>query len=79
MSIEVKNIKEPARPFLRRNDLKMGTLYKLAPPDDYPTVYTLGISGQLIWFEQGRIGVAFRDANEKFILAPEGTEVLLKA
>ena len=79
MSIEVTNVVHKLTT-VGTDEFKGGVLYKLAPSEgDYSTIYTKATNGMIVWFEEGRVGVRAGDMKEKFVEAPAGTQVLLKA
>ena len=86
MSVEVTNVPQSPQLFAQK-DMKPGVLYKKAE-GCYSTVYTVTLGGDMIWFESGggndRIGSGNRKEQaslncDRYILAPAGTQVLLKA
>jgi hypothetical protein len=69
-------------------EMKTGTLYKLIDEKgnirEVCTIYTRSLSGDMVWFENGRIGTNFigtnfYEINVRFAEAPRGTEVILRA
>jgi hypothetical protein len=63
--------------------LTVGKLYRALQHDGTPyepvtTLYTGTVNGTIVWFESNRCGTYYTGGNErKFILAPEGSEVVL--
>lgn len=83
MPITVTN--PPQLKLYKASQLEKGKLYKIRKKDDteddtfYLTVYTKSVTGHIVWFEEGRVGVTKPESViDDLVLAPEGTEVLLK-
>lgn len=77
MSITVTNTKVIPPEGIASSKFETGKLYRLAK-GGYDTIYIRATNGKILWFEDERVGIAESDENEKFILAPIGTQVLLK-
>ena len=76
MSVEIFEPYVPEDEGIPAAQMKVGVLYKLFD-STAETVYTRSLQGNTIWFENGfRVGSYEREGN-KYVLAPEGTKVIL--
>lgn len=83
MSVAIINVRLESPKTYSASEMQCGLLYKIVTGQGeiskFDTVYTKTVGGEIVWFEQDRVGLnpASLRITDKFVLAPKGTIVTL--